>query len=370
MQQQFDHDRRVSPSFKNAIQHLPCVAFLVRRGIPTDVGEGGAIAIDILVAYAVAKGLNAAQGEKLAQQMAERTARCTDVAQVVRRFRERLVAVQSAGDHWGWDCRRVWASRGFIKRGACTGWSCPHYECASVPALSAEGITRSDADDQRERDVLTYVLNVPEGMDEALRKDVPPGAFGAQYTCRDGTAVLLNRALWHVCRDLAARGHAVQVSTILATLSRVDVMKPLLRETARYLDGVGAETPCPRDTYLKALKQLKEREVRRRGVEALRRAGAALRSDAPLEITLGTLAADVDALKRAAGDDATRLLEDDLADLVQALFTTRRPVMPTPSAWLNDVLGGGWEPGKLYVVCGMSDKADNAATDFSAWCAE
>jgi hypothetical protein len=208
-------------------------------------------------------------------------------------------------------------------------------------------------------------------MDEALRADVPPGAFGAEYTCRDGTAVLLNRALWHVCRHLAVRGDEVRTNTILSTLSRVEAMKPLLQETARYLDGVGAETPCQRDTFLKALKQLKEREVRRRGVEALRRAGAALRSDAPLEITLGTLAADVDALKRAAGDnEAIRPLEDDLADLVQVLFTTRRPVMSTPSAWLNDALGGGWEPGKLYVVCGASDKADNASTDFCAWCAE
>ena len=213
------------------------------------------------------------------------------------------MAVQSAGDHWGWDCRRVWASREFIKRGACTGWSCPHYECASVPALSAEGITRSDADDQRERDVLTYVLNVPEGMDEALRADVPPGALGGEYTCMNGRIVLLNRVLWHVFRDLAARGDAVRVKTILSTLSRVEVMKPLLRETARFLDGVSAETPCPREAFLKALKQLKEREVRVRGRELLRRADAALRSDSPPEITLGTLIANVGALKRAAGDD-------------------------------------------------------------------
>ena len=70
-----DHDRHVSPSFKNAIRHPPCVALLVHEGVPANAADSVRdpiiVAIDVLVAYAVAKGLNESNGEKLAQQMAE-----------------------------------------------------------------------------------------------------------------------------------------------------------------------------------------------------------------------------------------------------------------------------------------------------------
>jgi len=363
--------------FKNWSRHPPCITSLLRHGPPRDLGV--ADINDALVAYVVAKGLGDPEGEKLVQRIARRstpinvasiaTMQMTVVAQMLQQFKDRLAAARNNDEAYHWDCTRLWASNEFRKRGACSGWTCPLY---SSTASSAErSLPFTAADVQVERDVLTYVLNVPDGIDEAEQLDVPPEGFIAEHTFEDGTTALLHRILWHLCRYLVAHDNEVRVSTLLALLSKVDegVILQKLAEISRYIDEVKSETPCRPDTFSAHLKQIRERWIRLRGKKLIYNACTALQSfTLPLDVTLRTLSTQAQELQHAA-NDRLLTLEDDLTALLKDLFTKRRRAISTPSAWLNHALSGGWQVGKVYVVCGPPPPRA-CTTDFCAWCAD
>jgi replicative DNA helicase len=86
----------------------------------------------------------------------------------------------------------------------------------------------------------------------------------------------------------------------------------------------------------------------------------------PVDVTLDTLRTQAQELQHAA-DDGSPTFEDDLTGLLEDLFTKRRRAIPTPSKWLNRALRGGWQAGKVYVMCGPPLAC---TTDFCAWCAD
>ncbi len=361
--------------FKNWSRHPPCITSLLSYGAPSDLGETDVN--DLLVAYVVAKGLSGTQGEKLVQKMAQssvpvnfaaiNTMQMTTKAQMLQQFKDCLAVARSNDGAYRWDCKRLWASDELRKRCACSGWACPLY--LSAASSTERSLSFTVADVQVERDLLTYVLNVSDGIDEAMQIDVPPEGFIAEHTFEDGTTLLLHRILWHLCRHMAAHDKEIRVSTLLALLSRVDegVIQQKLAEISRYLDEVKSETPCRPDTFSAHLTQIRERWVRLRGKELVFNACAALQSsNLPLDITLETLRTQAQELQHAANDELPTL-EDDLIALLKDLFIKRRRVIPTPSEWLNRALNGGWQAGRVYVVCGPPRAC---TTDFCAWCAD
>jgi replicative DNA helicase len=361
--------------FKNWPRHPPCITSLLSYGAPSDLGETDVN--DLLVAYVVAKGLSGTQGEKLVQKMAQssvpfnfaaiNTMQMTTGAQMLQQFKDCLAVARSNDGAYRWDCKRLWASDEIKRRGACAGWACPLYLSA---ASSTERLLSSTAADvQVERDLLTYVLNVSDGIDEAMQIDAPPEGFIAEHTFEDGTTLLLHRILWHLCRHMAAHDKEIRVSTLLALLSQADegVIQQKLAEISRYLDEVKSETPCRPDTFSAHLTRIRERWVRLRGKELAFKACAALQSlNLPLDVTLETLKTQTQELQHAASDGLPTL-EEDLIALLKNLFTKKRRAIPTPSEWLNRALNGGWQAGRVYVVCGPPRAC---TTDFCAWCAD
>jgi hypothetical protein len=115
------------------------------------------------------------------------------------------------------------------------------------------------------------------------------------------------------------------------------------------------------------LNIINARGARLRAQDLIRQAAIALASNVlPLDVILRTLGRESSALSMTASDK-NRLFEQDLGDLMKDLFSKRCALIPTRSEWLNASLGGGWKPGRLYVVYASSGAE---ATDFSAWCAE
>ena len=361
--------------FKNWTRDPPCITSLLRHGSPSDLGETSVN--DLLAAYVVAKGLSDIQGEKLVQKMAQSAVPAdftatdsmqkTTKARALQQFKKCLAAARSNDEAYRWDCTRLWASDEIRKRGACSGWTCPLY--LSTTSSTERLLPFTVADVQVERDLFTYVLNVPDSMDEAVQLDVPPEGFIAEHTFEDGATLLLHRILWHLCRHMAAHDKEIRVSTLLALLSQVDeeMIQQRLAEISRYLAEVKNETPCRPDTFSVHLTQIRERWVRLRGKELVYNAYAALQSlNLPLDVTLETLKIQAQELQYAA-NDGLPTLEDDLVTLLKDLFTKRRCTIPTPSRWLNHVLGGGWQAGRVYVVCGPPLAC---TTDFCSWCAD
>jgi hypothetical protein len=124
---------------------------------------------------------------------------------------------------------------------------------------------------------------------------------------------------------------------------------------------------CRHDRFIEYLDVIEVRGARVRAQDLVRQAEIALSSSAlPLDIVLRTLGQQSSTLSITACDK-NHLFEQDLDDFMTNLFSKRCGVIPTRSEWLNASLGGGWKPGRLYVV-----NASSAAEtmDFSAWCAD
>ncbi|HXY88020.1 MAG TPA: DnaB-like helicase C-terminal domain-containing protein [Candidatus Acidoferrales bacterium] len=362
-------------SFKNWTRDPPCITSLLRHGAPSDLGETDVN--DLLVAYVVTRGLSDIQGEKLVQKMAQSAVtvnftatdsiQMTMKAHALQQFKDRLAAARNNDEACHWDCTRLWANDKIRKRGACSGWTCPLY--LSTASSAERLLPFTVADVQIERDLLTYVLNVPDGMDEAMQLDVPPEGFIAEHAFEDGTTLLLHRILWHLCRHIAAHDKEVRVSILLALLSKVDeeMIQQRLADISRYLDGLKSETPCRPDTFSVHLTQIRERWIRLRGKELIYNAYAALQSpNLPLEVTLETLKIQAQELQHAV-NDGLPTIENGLIAFLKDFFTRRRRTIPSPSEWLNRTLSEGWQVGRVYVMCGPPYAC---TTDFCSWCAD
>jgi hypothetical protein len=115
------------------------------------------------------------------------------------------------------------------------------------------------------------------------------------------------------------------------------------------------------------LNVIDARGARLRAQELVHQAAIALASSAlPQDIILRTLERQSSALS-ITGCEKNHLFEQDLSDFMTNLFSHRYGAISTRSEWLNACLGGGWKPGRLYVVNASSAVE---ATDFCAWCAE
>jgi len=350
----------VQESFRKRIRHPPCVRYLLRYGVPSDMACDKAHAV--LVRYVVTKGLNDVQGTKMAQTMTKHAVSLGGVrgARDVQKFAECLSHARDNPKANHWSCKEIWSSKKLRERGACTGWSCEYYR----PEPCGES-SHQIGEAQMEKDVLTYLFNNLESISEGL--GFRSEGFVDEYRCGDGTCLPLNRALWHVCRYLAYHDRPIRCNLILASISRSPEMRPHVDEIGRYVQRLKSRPSCQHGRFIEYLNIIKERGARLRAQELVRQAEIALASSSlPLDIILGTLGQQSSTLSFTACDK-NHLFEQDLDDFMTTLFSKRCGIIPTRSEWLNASLGGGWKPGKLYVV-NASSAAE--ATDFSAWCAD
>jgi hypothetical protein len=349
-------------SFRKRIRHPPCIRYLLRYGMPSDMAYDKAHAL--LVRYVVTKGLNDVQGIKMAQTMTKHAVSLGGVrgARDVQKFAECLSQTRDNPKANHWSCEEIWSSKKLRERGACTGWSCEYY----YPEPCGESSHQS-GEAQMEKDALTYLFNNPERISEGLRRGLRSEGFVDEYRCGDGTCLPLNRVLWHVCRYLAYHDRPIRCNTILASLSRSPEMRPHVDEIERYVQRLKSHPSCRHGRFIEYLSIIEARGARLRAQKLVRQAEIALASSAlPLDIVLRTLGQQLSTLSITACDK-NHLFEQDLDDFMTNLFSKRCGVIPTRSEWLNASLGGGWKPGKLYVV-NASSAAE--ATDFSAWCAD
>ena len=320
----------------------------------------------LLVRYVVTKGLNDVQGTKMAQTMIKHAVSLGGVrgASDVQKFAECLSHARDNPKANHWSCEDIWSSKKLREHGACTGWSCEYYH----PEPCGESSHQSgEVEAQMEKAVLTYLFNNPESISEGLRRGLRSEGFVDEYGCGDGNCLPLNRVLWHVCRYLAYHDRPIRCSAILASLSRSPEMRPHVDEIERYVQRLKSRPSCRHDRFIEYLNVIEARGARLRAQDLVRQAEIALASSAlPLDIVLRTLGQQSSTLSITACDK-NHLFEQDLDDFMTNLFSKRCGVIPTRSEWLNASLGGGWKPGRLYVV-----NASSAAetTDFSAWCAD
>ncbi len=360
-----EKELQLQQSFRDRTRHPPCVRHLLRHGVPSDLGCNEARTL--LARYVVTKGLNDVQGTKMVKAMLKHSDALSAGVRGRSEFNQFAECLSQARDNPKmnhWSCEDVWSSKKLRERGACTGWGCEYYNPEPCDESSRQSSTTGA---QIEQEALTYLLSNPESISEGLRADLCCEGFIDEFGCRDGTCVPLNRVLWHVCRYLAYHGRPIRCTTILASISRSPEMRPHVDEIEQYVQRLQSHPPCRHDRFIECLNVIDARGARLRAQELVRQAAVALASSAlPLDVILRTLGEQSSALSITACDN-NHLFERDLSDFMTHLFSNRCGAVPTPSEWLNASLGGGWKPGRVYVV---NASLAVEATDFSAWCAE
>jgi len=350
-------------AFRKRIRQPPCIINLLRSGVPSDLEFE--TAHKLLARYIVTKGLSSVQAKKMAQTMMENSTSFGRTNEVnLNQFVECLSRAQEDPLKYCWDCEEIWSSRSLRDRAACAGWRCEYYQTRPISKSNNE---RSENEDSMEKEIITYVLNNPEGLSDALGLNLRAEGFTDPYVTTSAIRLPFNRVLWHVCHYLDYHGRQIRYSSILATVNKSAVLGPHVDEIGRYLQQIKKRESCERDTFINYVHLVNVREARLRGQELVQMANAALTSNAlPLEIILSTLRDQAQELLSKTGETA-RTIDEDLDRFVTNLFSKRDEVVPTPSEWLNSALGGGWRIGKLYVLTASSLRE---STDFIEWCAD
>ncbi|MEI7826644.1 MAG: hypothetical protein WCI87_02460 [Euryarchaeota archaeon] len=315
-------------SFRKRIHHPPCVRYLLRHGVPSDMGCDKAHAL--LVRYVVTKGLNEVQGTKMAQTMTKHAVSLGGVWGEcdVQKFAKCLSHARDNPEANHWSREDIWSSKKLRERGACTGWSCEYYHLESCGESSHQS---GEAEAPMEQEALSYLFNNPESISEGLRLGLHSEGFVDEYGCRDGTCLPLNRVLWHVCRYLAYHDRPIRCSAILASLSRSPEMRPYVDEIERYVQRLKSRPSCWHGRFIEYLNVIGAHGARLRAQDFVRQAEIALASSAlPLDIVLSTLAQQSSALSITASDK-NHLFEQDLDDFMTNLFSKRCGVIPTRS---------------------------------------
>jgi hypothetical protein len=200
-------------SFRKVIRHPPCVRYLLRHGVPSDIGRDKAFSI--LSRYVVTKGLTDVQGKKMALAVINHGDSLVRVKDsLLKKFGESsLSGVRHNPKANYWSCEDIWSSRKLRDAGACTGWNCEYYQ---LTARDESDHQNPDTQAKIEEETISYLLNNPESADEALKSGSRTEGFFCEYECRDGASLPLNRMLWHICRYLADHGRPICCGAILA----------------------------------------------------------------------------------------------------------------------------------------------------------
>ena len=187
-------------SFRKRIRHPPCILDLLHHGVPSDVECDTAHLL--LVRYVVTKGLSDVQGEKNGADDdtefgllwgLEGGTRCPEVY-------EMPFTGSKNSRRYCWNCEDIWSCKRLRERPACTGWNCEYHQARPIKEPNYE---RSEDHASMEEEILTYLLNDPDSVTEALRLGLRSEGFADEYVSRGGIRLPFNRVLWHACRYLA-----------------------------------------------------------------------------------------------------------------------------------------------------------------------
>ena len=103
------------------------------------------------------------------------------------------------------------------ERPACTGWNCEYIRAGPIKEPNYE---RSEDRASMEEDILTYLLNDPDSVTEALRLGSARRDSLISMYLEEALVLPFNRLLWHACHYLAYHDRQIRCSAILSLFSR------------------------------------------------------------------------------------------------------------------------------------------------------
>lgn len=200
-----------------------------------------------------------------------------------------------------------------------------------------------------EGEFLARVIHDESSLQEALHMEVPIESFLLPEA----------KSLWLAIQELFSSGCEIRQATLLNAVEG---------NTQNLLDALyNTKELCKPHTFTDYCIKLREAGLRRIAIKHAQEATASLEDiNTPITETLDELVNKAKTIQKQKASDI-KPMSDYMQELEQDLFSKSKPSLYTPSNWLNEILNGGWQGRKLYVL-GAPPGAGK--TTFASWCAD
>lgn len=332
----------------------PCIAALVEHGAQPALGSWDKNALT-LKRYAVTAELDEPSGLSLLKTLSDNSNSGDFATGKDWNAKER---------HWNsikepgpFGCGYVLAARQAL------GFRCS--ECAARPAGVKAGKTKAEPQGReplRDNATGAALFLEPALADSLVQLALQVGIPEARIDAAIFPPVALpepdpktGRPLHIGVHALAWQGVKQGARTPAAILNTLDRQpnppappaKAALAELVARLSGC---PPLPEPEQAALIERASDLTARRDLLAALGSGTTATNQGRPVSAVIGGLHETTARLQQAAGTAWGSPLTAYAAELLEGLIVSERPVVPTPFDTLNDLLGGGLQAGKLYVM--------------------
>lgn len=343
-------------------EHPRCISSLITTGSPHSLEYNKA---NMSVArYCLSRQLSQSQGLSIANSMASHsTTHPTSKASLqekLRNYKSVYGSMVNNPPEQGWQCSYIWSNKELRK--SCL--SCP------LAATDAGIATRpmldfNVADEMAEAEIIHYILDHPDALNEAFDRVVMADCFLTSKTgAESGRSVPVAERIFTAMEE-TSEGE-LRVSTLLTYVESNDVAV-----VADYLSGIMASPCCTHETFLKHLVRVQDNGTRMEAIGmAYDSVETFLDRSMPFDVALESLTGQTNKLVSKHAKGVIKSMSASLQGMVTEMLDEAPQAIPTPSAWLNEILLGGWRVKRMMVLAAPPGAGKttflNACADYAA----
>ena len=232
----------------------------------------------------------------------------------------------------------------------------------NVPGNGIPGAGNSPTGEQSEISDIASLFLEPALADSLLQLALQSGLPEAQIhpaifpeTALPDNDPKTGKPIDAALHSLAWQGIGAGYRTAAALLNWIDRQPeppapPAKRALAALVQRLLGLSPIPEPEAAALVERASDLTARRELLNALGKGTTATNERRPLMDVIGGLHETTARLQQSAGAAWGSPLTAYAAELLEGLITVERPTVPTPFDTLNNLLGGGLQGGKLYVL--------------------
>ena len=321
-------------------EHPNCIGYMLTAGVPSSMEYNKA---NMTIArYCISRKLSFTDSLALAGSIANLSKHHESskktVQEKLKNFRSVHGSMVKNPVQARWQCSYIWSNLELRKQ--CL--TCP------ISAKAAEigqhqHLEINQADELAEEEVIRYILEFPDALNEAFDMFVMADCF-LTTVVKDNCAIPV--AELTVLAMEACREEELRISTILS-----NVEEQFIDVVAEYLQKVMDLKPCNKDTFWKHLKRIQDNGNRIAAIAMVyESASLFLDRSSSFEVGLDTLTLKAERMVSKHSRGSIKPMSSRLVGLVEDLLDESPRCIPTMSLWLNELLLGGWQAKKAYAI--------------------
>lgn len=351
--------------------HPTCINHLLANGVPTEIDYNSGNLT--LARYCLSKGLNHQESLALAKKMAEATKESHPTAKDYQGKVANFESVYKSATINGYKfkCSYVLAKRGdkpLSSRG-CIGIKCKACDFTN----KNESINQKPEINDKHR-IKPYNALIFQVMSKLLGAGKESVKSAILCEC-ENELKSINESIKNQLsegenlKESEVLGYLLQQSENFCNYSEIPKQGFIGGSNvsiAEYLDYLYSIKVPSEDTLKDYIENIRERGVKKLTSEALLESQNQLKTDEKVEITLANIITKSENLSRKVVDEI-QSQQDYLPQFTVNLFSYDSVAIPTPSPHLNNILNGGFQLGKLYV---LGAPPGHGKSTFCSWCGD